>query len=56
MLESEVRPLPSESEQGVIFRRAPIGALLIAGISTFIVFLLWLLFYLLVFVPRGMLR
>jgi hypothetical protein len=39
-----------------IFRAAPVGALTIAGIATAIVFGLWLMFYLLVFLPRGMLH
>ena len=39
-----------------IFRAAPAGALTIAGIATAIVFGLWLMFYLLVFLPRGMLH
>jgi hypothetical protein len=39
-----------------IYRRAPLGALTVAGIATGLVFALWLAFYLLVFLPRGMLR
>jgi hypothetical protein len=39
-----------------IYRRAPVGALTVAGIATGIVFGLWLAFYLLVFLPRGILR
>ena len=36
-----------------IYRRAPVGALTIAGIATAIVFGLWLAFYLAIFLPRG---
>lgn len=45
---------PAQAEK--IFRAAPAGALTIAGIATAIVFGLWLMFYLLVFLPRGMLH
>jgi len=46
------------SEQGPahlesISHRAPIGALTIAGIATAIVFGLWLAFYFVIFLPRG---
>jgi Na+/alanine symporter len=36
-----------------IYRRAPVGALTIAGIATAIVFGLWLAFYWVIFLPRG---
>jgi hypothetical protein len=36
-----------------IYRRAPVGALTIAGIATAIVFALWLAFYWAIFLPRG---
>jgi hypothetical protein len=39
-----------------VYRRAPVGALTVAGIATGIVFGLWLVFYLFVFLPRGILR
>jgi hypothetical protein len=47
-------PDPKTLEE--IYRRAPVGALTVAGIATGIVFGLWLAFYLLVFLPRGILR
>jgi hypothetical protein len=47
-------PDPAVLEE--IFRRAPLGALTVAGIATGLVFALWFVFYLLVFLPRGMLR
>jgi hypothetical protein len=49
---SEQDPAHLES----ISHRAPIGALTIAGIATAIVFALWLVFYLLIFLPRGVFR
>ena len=36
-----------------IYRCAPVGALTIAGIATAIVFALWLTFYWVIFLPRG---
>jgi hypothetical protein len=39
-----------------IHRRAPVGALTVAGIATGLVFGLWLAFYLFVFLPRGQLH
>jgi hypothetical protein len=58
--------LPIESDDGAvesddsalqrIYQQAPIGALTIAGIGTASVFALWLAFYLLVFLPRGLLH
>ena len=47
----------SEEEQiEAIVRSGPIGALTVAGIATAIVIGMWLLFYLLVFLPRGPLQ
>ena len=39
-----------------IYARAPRGAMLVAGIATGLVFMIWLAFYLFVFIPRGFLR
>jgi hypothetical protein len=39
-----------------IYRRAPAGAMAIAGIATGIVFALWAAFYVAVFLPRGLLQ
>jgi len=39
-----------------IYQQAPIGALTIAGIGTAVVFALWFAFYLMVFLPRGLLH
>lgn len=46
---SEQDPAHVES----IYHRAPVGALTIAGIATAVVFALWLAFYLVIFLPRG---
>lgn len=49
-----------DSDQGnhdakvdAIVSRGPAGAIVVAGIATAIVVSMWLLFYLLVFLPRG---
>ena len=47
---------PDPADVETIFRAAPVGALTIASIATATVFGLWLLFYVLVFLPRGMLH
>ncbi|HEV2700158.1 MAG TPA: hypothetical protein VGV09_00900 [Steroidobacteraceae bacterium] len=56
MLESESKTVLSDAEREALFRRTPAGALLIAGVSTAVVLLLWALFYIFVFLPRGMLQ
>ncbi len=37
-----------------IYRRTPVGALTVAGVATGLVFALWLAFYLVIFLPRGL--
>lgn len=44
---------PSEDEVDEIVAQGPRGALVLAGIATFIVVALWLAFYLFVFMPRS---
>jgi hypothetical protein len=39
-----------------VYRRAPQGAMAIAGIATGVVFALWAAFYVAIFLPRGMLQ
>jgi hypothetical protein len=56
MIEPEHGPEHSDEQLEAIFRRSPVGAFTLAGISTLIVFVLWLLFYVCVFLPRGMLQ
>ena len=46
-------PEPNAAQLEQIYRRAPVGALAVAGIATGLVFALWLVFYLIVFLPRG---
>jgi hypothetical protein len=36
-----------------IVARGPSGAIVVAGVATAVVIAMWLLFYLLVFLPRG---
>jgi hypothetical protein len=56
MLEPEEDHEPDPLVLQEIYRRAPAGALTVAGIATGLVFGLWFVFYLLVFLPRGMLH
>jgi hypothetical protein len=49
-------PEPDAATLERISRRAPRGALAVAGIATALVFALWFAFYLLVFIPRGFLQ
>jgi hypothetical protein len=51
MINSETKS--SEEEIEKIVASGPIGALTVAGIATAAVVLMWFLFYVLVFVPRG---
>jgi hypothetical protein len=53
MFESDTSREPTADELEAIYRRAPRGALTVAGIATGLVFALWLAFYLVVFLPRG---
>ncbi len=39
-----------------LYRQAPAGALTVAGTGVAVVFALWAAFYLLVFLPRGLLH
>jgi hypothetical protein len=56
MFESEQDHDPDPHILDEIYRRAPLGALTVAGIATGLVFGLWLAFYLFVFLPRGLLH
>ena len=56
MIEPESGPAHSAEQLEAIYRRSPVGAFALAGISTLSVLAMWLLFYLWVFLPRGMLR
>jgi hypothetical protein len=53
---------PDESSEGdvaqleEIYRRAPVGALTVAGSAMVLVFALWFAFYLAIFLPRGLLQ
>jgi hypothetical protein len=56
MFEPEETSEPDRAELDRIYRRAPVGALAVAGTATALVFALWLAFYLVVFLPRGLLQ
>jgi hypothetical protein len=56
MIIPEDGPAHSDEQLEAIYRRSPVGAFALAGISTLSVFLMWLLFYVLIFMPRGMLK
>lgn len=45
---------PNDDDVDAIVSAGPRGALMIAGIATALVVAMWFAFYLLVFVPRGM--
>jgi len=47
---------PRQAEVEEIVRRGPGGAFAVAGVATAIVVLIFVLFYLLVFLPRGMVQ
>ena len=51
-------PSPAADDNAVerIAASGPRGALIVAGIATAVVMLLWLAFYLFVFLPRGPLQ
>jgi len=55
MFEPGQLPGSEASDLDQIYRQAPAGAFLVAGTATALVFVLWFLFYLLVFLPRGFL-
>ena len=46
-------PKPPDAALNGILRAGPRGAIVLAGIATAIVMLVWFAFYLLVFVPRA---
>jgi hypothetical protein len=54
MLESKP-PSPTEDLEALA-RRTPVGAIALCGLSVAIVVGIWLAFYLLAFLPRGMVR
>jgi hypothetical protein len=56
MFEPDDLSEPDAATLQQLTQRAPAGALTIAGIGTGVVFALWFAFYLLVFLPRGLLR
>lgn len=48
--------MSEEERVDAIVKSGPVGAITVAGIATAIVVATWLLFYLLVFLPRGPLQ
>jgi hypothetical protein len=52
MLNSE-EPAPDDGTVHKIIADGPRGAVAVAAVATFVVVLMWLLFYLFVFVPRS---
>ncbi len=53
MFEPDSSREPTAEELEAIYRRSPRGSMTIAGIATGLVFALWLVFYLMVYLPRG---
>lgn len=56
MFEPDSHVEPDDAALERLYRRSPGGALMIAGIGAAGVFVLWFAFYLLIFLPRGLLR
>jgi hypothetical protein len=52
MINSEPTPQNDDAVHTIV-SSGMVGAVVLAGIATAIVFALWLAFYLLVFIPRG---
>jgi len=52
-LHSSDNPDASTEEVERVVSEGPQGAIVLAGIATFVVIALWFAFYLFVFVPRG---
>jgi hypothetical protein len=44
---------PTDDDLDAVIKRGPKGAIVVAGIASFIVVAIWLAFYFFVFVPRG---
>jgi hypothetical protein len=56
MFEPDRLDEPDDAAIERIYQHAPAGALAVAGIGTAVVFALWFAFYLVVFLPRGLLH
>ena len=52
-LPSTTEPTQDDDAVNAVVRAGPKGAIAVAGIATLIVLAIWLAFYFLVFVPRG---
>jgi hypothetical protein len=53
MLNSPPKTTEPHDDVDAVVRAGPKGAIAVAGIATLIVLAIWLAFYFLVFVPRG---
>ena len=60
MIETPISDMPDDLPQAdrvdEIVRHGPAGALALAGIATAVVAAIWLTFYFLVFLPRGVIQ
>lgn len=56
MLEPDGLTEPDGAALERIYQKAPVGALTVAGTALAVVFALWFAFFLLVFLPRGLLH
>ena len=50
----EVRPADLDEQQLLALREVPSGAIALGGIAVLLLLIAWLLIYLLVYLPRGM--
>jgi hypothetical protein len=51
---AEARPADLDEQQLLALREVPSGAITLGGISVLLLLIAWLLIYLLVYLPRGM--
>ena len=51
---AEARPADLDEQQLLALREVPSGAIALGGISVLLLLIAWLLIYLLVYLPRGM--
>ena len=51
---AETRPADLDEQQLLALREVPSGAVVLGGIAVLLLLLAWLLIYLLVYLPRGM--
>lgn len=51
---ADTRPADLDEQQLLVLREVPSGAIALGGIAVLLLLIAWLLIYLLVYLPRGM--